>query len=170
MSTYKISIQELSDKDFACLEECGHLGTKTRDIAELQYFYFAIEDERKRRNLKLIELQKKLPINKFFRVNTDSGSYVYKVMNCTAAPKDWHITHFTEIEGIKIKDNKLAYYKNNTNENWQIDESIEFGWNANSQEMLFWVKGNDAPYETIEIDENYYNQLMQTFENIGFDI
>lgn len=48
----KISLQELNEQELEYLNKNGHLGYKTRNIAELQHFYNALEEENKRRNLK----------------------------------------------------------------------------------------------------------------------
>lgn len=46
------SINELTNSELENIQLFGHVGNKTRDIAELQHFYNAIEEETKRRNLK----------------------------------------------------------------------------------------------------------------------
>jgi hypothetical protein len=47
-----ITLQELSNVELDNLQLFGHLGNKTRTIAELRHFYNAVEEEIKRRNLK----------------------------------------------------------------------------------------------------------------------
>ena len=56
----KISIHELSEEDFAYLENNGHLGDRTKNIAELQQFYSIIYDERLRRNVKRKEISRNI--------------------------------------------------------------------------------------------------------------
>lgn len=47
-----ISINKLTDSELDNIILFGQIGNKTKDIAELQHFYNAIEEEIKRRNLK----------------------------------------------------------------------------------------------------------------------
>ena len=48
-----ISISELNNTELDNLQLFGHIGEKTRDIAELQFFFNSVEEEIKRRNLKM---------------------------------------------------------------------------------------------------------------------
>lgn len=46
------SINELTNSELENIQLFGQIGNKTKEIAELQRFYNAIEEEIKRRNLK----------------------------------------------------------------------------------------------------------------------
>ena len=46
------SISELTNSELENIQLFGQIGNKTCDIAKLQHFYNAIEEEIKRRNLK----------------------------------------------------------------------------------------------------------------------
>lgn len=163
------SISDLTNIELDDFISKGHLGRLTKDIFELQFFYNRLIEEKKRRNLKLKELQKVLPLNKYFRVNTSIGSYLFKVIDCKEADKNMHITHYCRIKGIKIVDNKLSFFNNDKYDNWQINDAIEFGWNSKKQEIIFWIKGHFAPYEVFEIDEEKFNKYIKTLELLGFD-
>lgn len=167
----KISIQELSEEAFEDLEKNGHIGIRTKNIAELQSFYSAIEDERKRRNLRLREIQKMLPINEYFRTVTSFGTFLFQVIECKSVnnPENMHITHYCHIRGIKIYKNKLIYFDNAYNDDWCINDAIEFGWNSKWQKMIFWVKGDIAPFEVFTETEDSFKEFMCTLDLLGFD-
>ena len=57
------SISELTNIELDDFINKGHLGISTKDICELQFFYNRLIEEKKRRNLKLKELQKVLHLN-----------------------------------------------------------------------------------------------------------
>ena len=164
------SISDLTNRELDDFINKGHLGILTKDISELRFFYNRLIEEKKRRNLKLKELQKILPIEKYFRVYSDVGSYLFKVIECKEAPKNMHVTHICHIEGIKILNDNLTYINNSDIENWQISDELEFGWNSKSQEMIFWIKGSFAPHEVFEIDEQTFNKYIKTLELLGFDL
>lgn len=166
----KKSISTLSDRELSYLIKDGHIGVQTKSISELWSFYCAVEEEIKRRELKRKELQKVLPIDKYFRVITNEGSYLFKVVECCNAPEGMHITHYCRIEGFEIVDNTLKPIKTLSSEDFQISDSLEFGWNAYRQEMIFWQKGSIAPYETIETSKESYDSILRTFEIVGFDV
>ena len=165
-----ISIQELSEEEFDDLEKNGHIGIRTKNIVELQNFYFGVDNERKRRNLRLREIQKILPINKYFRTITSFGTFLFQVIECKNVNiENMHITHYCHIKGIKIHGNKLTYFDNADNDDWCINDAIEFGWNSKYQEMIFWVKGDIAPFEVFAETENSFKEFMSTLNLLGFD-
>ena len=49
------SIRDLEDHELEFIERNGHLGMESFNIAELQFFYNQIQEERKRRILQYME-------------------------------------------------------------------------------------------------------------------
>ena len=47
------SLNELTNRELYQLITDGHIGTNTKQIKELWHFYVSVEEEKKRRNLKL---------------------------------------------------------------------------------------------------------------------
>lgn len=54
------SIRDLEDHELEFIERNGHLGMESFNIAELQFFYNQIEEERKRRIFKYMEKKMKI--------------------------------------------------------------------------------------------------------------
>jgi len=163
------SLNELTNRELDMLITNGHLGNSTKQIKELWHFYISVEEEKKRRDLQLREIQKVLPISKYFRTITTLGTFLFRVVDCKEAPKGMHITHFCEIDGIRVSKNKLTRINTSNKENYELSSSIEFGWNAKSQQMVFWVKGDFAPFEVMEQTEEQNNEFIRTLDLLGFD-
>ena len=162
------SINQLSTTELKTLINKGYL-SYMNNIYEMEWIYNRIKEELKRRELKLKEIQKILPIDRYFKVETCNGTYFYQVVDCKKAPKGMHITHYCKVVGFIIHDNKLKQFNNYKDINYQLDDSVEFGWDKISQEMIYWVKGSLGPYETIEITEQKYQDYIYYLESFGFD-
>lgn len=163
------SLNELTNLELDQLITNGHLGNSTKQIKELWHFYVSVEEEKKRRNLQLREIQKTLPIAKYFRTITKFGTLLFRVVDCKEAPKGMHITHFCEIDGIRVDKNKLTKINTSHAKNYELSSAIEFGWNAKSQQMVFWIKGDLAPYEVMEQTEEQNKDFIRTLDLLGFD-
>lgn len=163
------SLNELTNLELDQLIANGHLGNSTKQIKELWHFYVSVEEEKKRRNLQLKEIQKTLPIAKYFRTITKFGTLLFRVVDCKEAPKGMHITHFCEIDGIRVDKNKLTRINTSNAKNYELSSAIEFGWDAKSQRMIFWIKGDFAPYEVMEQTEEQNKDFIRTLDLLGFD-
>lgn len=163
------SLYDLTDRELDMLIANGHLGNSTKEIKELWDFYISVEEEKKRRNLRLREIQKILPIAKCFRTITSLGTFLFRVVDCKEAPKGMHITHFCSIDGIRVDKNKLTKINTSNKKDYELSSSIEFGWNAKSQQMVFWVKGDFAPFEVMEQTEEQNSDFIRTLDLLGFD-
>lgn len=161
------SINQLSTTELKTLINKGYL-SYMNNIYEMGWIYDRVKEELKRRELKLKEIQKTLPTDRYFKVETRNGAYFYQVVDCKEAPKGIHITHYCKVIGFIINDNKLKQFNNYTDIHWQINGSVEFGWDGITQQMIYWIKGDFAPYETIEITEQKYQDYIYYLESFGF--
>ena len=75
------SLNELTNLELDQLIINGHLGNSTKQIKELWHFYVSVEEEKKRRNLQLREIQKTLPIAKYFRTITKFGTFLFRIFS-----------------------------------------------------------------------------------------
>ena len=112
-------LDELTNRELDQLIANGHIGTNTKQIKELWNFYVSVEEEKKRRNLKLREIKKILPIGNCYRTNTAFGTYLFRVIDCKEAPKRMHITHFCAIDGVGY-----STYKNYENVEIEVDGGV----------------------------------------------
>ena len=164
------SISNLTNYELDNIIKNGHIGEDTKKISELWQFYCYIEEEKKRRDLKVKELQKIMPIDKYFRTVTNKGTYLFKIIDCKESPEEMHITHYCAIHGLKIENNELIIIDTSQMHNYGLDSSVEFGWNAKAQEMIFWIIDDLAPYEVMEQTEEQYNNFIKSFEMLGFEL
>ena len=163
------SLNELTNGELDQLIANGHIGTNTKQIKELWHFYVSVEEEKKRRNLQLREIKKILPIGNYYRTNTAFGTYLFRVIDCKEAPKGMHITHFCAIDGVKVDKNKLTRINTSNVKNYELNPAVEFGWNAETQHMVFWIKGDFASDEVIEQTEEQNKDFVRTLDLLGFD-
>ena len=53
--------------------------------------------------------------------------------------------------------------------NYELNPAVEFGWNAETQHMVFWIKGDFASDEVIEQTEEQNKDFVRTLDLLGFD-